>query len=52
METGEALKRASDWFVEKRWPAYVLCWVEADRSPNWQEAVARFERLRDCGATA
>jgi Domain of unknown function (DUF3291) len=47
----EALKRAQDWFVEKRWPAYVLWWVEAARQPDWLEAVARFERLHDCGPT-
>jgi hypothetical protein len=43
----EALGRAADWFVEKRWPAYVLWWTEA--IPDWREAVTRFERLHDCG---
>jgi uncharacterized protein DUF3291 len=45
----EAVKRAQDWFVEKRWPAYVLWWVEAPRLPDWREAVARFELLHDHG---
>jgi hypothetical protein len=47
----EALKRASDWFVAKQWPPYVLWWVERERRPDWREAVARFELLHDVGAT-
>jgi hypothetical protein len=43
----EALKRASDWLVEKRWPAYVLWWAVG--RPDWREAVTRFERLHDHG---
>jgi Domain of unknown function (DUF3291) len=47
----EALRRGSEWFVERRWPAYVLWWVESGRFPNWREAVTRFERLHDDGPT-
>jgi len=48
----EAMRHAQDWFLEKRWPAYVLWWVEAARLPNWREAVTRFELLHDSGPTA
>jgi hypothetical protein len=48
----EALKHARDWFLEKRWPPYVLWWVEAARLPDWSEAVSRFERLHDMGPAA
>jgi hypothetical protein len=43
----QAIRRASDWLVEKRWPAYVLWWAEG--IPDWRQAVARFERLHDYG---
>jgi hypothetical protein len=43
----EAIRRASDWLVEKQWPAYVLWWAEG--IPDWRQAVTRFERLHDCG---
>ena len=43
----EAIRRASDWFVEKQWPAYVLWWAEG--IPDWRQAVMRFERLHDRG---
>jgi hypothetical protein len=47
----EALKRGSDWFVEQRWPTYVLWWVSAEQLPSWKEAVERFEHLHDHGRT-
>jgi hypothetical protein len=47
----EALKHASDWFMPKAWPPYVIWWVPAAHRPDWQEAVARFERLHDLGPT-
>jgi Domain of unknown function (DUF3291) len=47
----EALRHASDWFVPKRWPPYVLWWVAEGHRPDWQEAVDRFERLHDRGPT-
>jgi hypothetical protein len=43
----ETIRRASDWLVEKRWPAYVLWWAEG--IPDWRQAVTRFEQLHDCG---
>ncbi len=47
----EAMRHASEWFLPKSWPPYVLWWVPEGRPPNWHEAVARFERLHDCGPT-
>jgi hypothetical protein len=47
----EVLKRAGEWFVEQRWPPYVLWWVSATHVPSWKEAVARFEYLHDHGPT-
>ena len=48
----EALRHASDWFVPKTWPPYVLWWVADDHRPDWREAIARFELLHDRGPTA
>lgn len=47
----EALRHASDWFVPKSWPPYVLWWVQEGHRPDWSEAVARFELLHDHGPT-
>lgn len=47
----EALKHARRWNVERAWPPLVLFWVEAGRRPDWTEAVERFERLADQGAS-
>jgi hypothetical protein len=47
----EALQHASDWFVPKSWPPYVLWWVADRHRPDWREAIARFELLHDCGPT-
>lgn len=48
----EALKHARRWNVPQQWPPLVLFWVEADRQPEWREAVERFELLADRGASA
>ena len=48
----EALRHASDRFVPKTWPPYVLWWVADDHRPDWHEAIARFELLHDRGPTA
>lgn len=45
----EALRRAGEWFVEQRWPLYVLWWVPPAHLPGWKEAVDRFEHLHDHG---
>ena len=45
----EALRRASEWFVSKTWPPYVLWWVGKEHRPDWYEGVARLERLYDHG---
>ncbi len=47
----EALGRAGEWFVEQRWPPYVLWWVSPAHLPSWKEAVDRFEYLHDNGPT-
>lgn len=47
----EALKHARRWNVEQAWPPLALFWVEAGRRPEWTEAVERFERLADHGAS-
>jgi hypothetical protein len=47
----EALRHASDWFMPKRWPPYVLWWVAERHRPEWREAVAWFEHLHDHGPT-
>jgi hypothetical protein len=47
----EALGRAKEWFVEQRWPPYVLWWVPRTHHPSWKEAVDRFEHLYDRGPT-
>jgi Domain of unknown function (DUF3291) len=47
----EALRRASDWFLPKSWPPYVLWWTPEGRRPDWHESVARFELLHDRGPT-
>lgn len=45
----EALRHASEWFVPKDWPPYVLWWVAEGYRPDWREAIARFELLHDRG---
>lgn len=45
----EALRRAGEWFVEQRWPPYVLWWVAPAHVPSWTEAVRRLEHLHDHG---
>jgi hypothetical protein len=45
----EALRHASEWFVPKSWPPYVLWWVADRRRPDWREGVARLEQLHDRG---
>jgi len=45
----EAIRHASDWFMPKNWPPYVLWWVSHGHRPDWHEAVARFELLHDQG---
>jgi Domain of unknown function (DUF3291). len=47
----EALQHARRWNVERAWPSLVLFWVEADRRPDWTEAVERFEQLADHGVS-
>ena len=47
----EAMRHASDWFLRKSWPPYVLWWVSEGYRPDWHEAVARFELPHDCGPT-
>ena len=47
----EAMQHASDWFLPKNWPPYVLWWVAQAHRPDWYEAVARFELLHDRGPT-
>src|SRR5690606_9202753 len=41
----DALKHASTWQVERRWPALVLWWTA--HRPDWAEAIERFEHLHD-----
>jgi hypothetical protein len=48
----EAMRHASEWFVAKTWPPYVLWWVSEGHLPDWHEAVARFELLHDRGPTS
>lgn len=43
----DALKHAHAWQQERRWPALVLWWTEG--TPDWAEAVERFEHLHDHG---
>jgi hypothetical protein len=46
----EAMRHASDWFVARSWPGYVLFWTEATRRPDWSDGVARLELLHDEGS--
>lgn len=46
----EAMQHASDWFMERSWPGYVLFWVEAARPLIWADGVARLEMLHDRGS--
>jgi hypothetical protein len=48
---GEALSRRTDWFMSGPWPTYAAWWIEADRQPNWAEAVERIDRLHEQGPT-
>ena len=45
----EAMRRASEWFLPKSWPPYVLWWVSEGHLPDWREAVTKFELLHDRG---
>jgi hypothetical protein len=47
----EALQHASDWFVPKNWPPYLLWWVADGHRLDWHEAIARFELSHDRGPT-
>ena len=45
----DALKHARHWNVKQQWPPLVLWWVENGRLPDWEDGVARLERLHDHG---
>jgi len=46
---GAALKKRESWFIQNRWPAYVLWWHPTGDRPNWALAAGRLERLHDRG---
>lgn len=48
----EALKGARNWNMPQCWPALVLWWVDDAHTPQWKQAVARFEHLHDSGPNA
>ena len=47
----EALKLRDGWFLDQRWPIYVVWWVQDDHQTNWREAWTRLEHLHDHGST-
>lgn len=46
---GDAVRHGREWFVKGAWPPLVMWWVTDDHTPQWTQAVERFEHLADCG---
>lgn len=46
---GAALKKRASWFIQNRWPGYVLWWHPEGDHPTWSVAASRLERLNDKG---
>ena len=46
---GEAFKRRREWVLKPEWPSYVAWWVDADHTPDCEEACQRLEYLHDHG---
>ena len=44
-----AMAQGRKWFVEPRWPPYVLWWHRHETCPTWAEGVARIEALHAQG---
>ncbi|EPC02891.1 hypothetical protein L861_24080 [Litchfieldella anticariensis FP35 = DSM 16096] len=47
----QALQMRKDWFLNQRWPIYVIWWIEDNHQTNWREACERLECLHDHGST-
>jgi hypothetical protein len=47
----EALKQRKAWFRPQTQPLYAAWWLPEQHLPDWAEAVVRYERLADRGAT-
>lgn len=48
----QALQLRKGWFLDQRWPIYVVWWSPDDVLPTWRQACERLEHLHDHGATA
>ena len=47
-----AMRQSKGWLAPTGLPTYVLWWREGPEPPEWEEAVARYERLVADGPTA